>query len=143
MINLRSEGRQRSQDTTAAHSKQPGRLRLVLPLLLLLYFLYFSWRGLVAPFAIDTFANIDTYWKHDARWLAVSQFQLWSGHYRPMGGVFYLPLFHFFGLNPFPYHVVMMTIVSANVYLVYLPAIWVAMRWFRLWLRWFSATTSG
>jgi len=88
-------------------------------MLLVAYFFYFSWDGLSAPFAVDTFANIDAYWRHGVSWLLVSQLQLWSGHYRPMGGLFYLPIFHYFGLNPVPYHLVMALVALANAYWVY------------------------
>jgi hypothetical protein len=43
----------------------------------------------------------------------------WHGAYRPMAGLFYLPLLHFFGLNPFPYHAVMLAILLGNLYLMY------------------------
>jgi hypothetical protein len=103
----------------AAGRKSVAGARPAFALLLVVYFIYFSWDGLSAPFAADTFANIDTYWSHGVSWLLVSQLQLWRGHYRPMGGLFYLPIFHYFGLNPVPYHLVMALIVLANAYWVY------------------------
>src|ERR1022692_2438727 len=96
-----------------------GARGLAFALLLAAYFLYFSWDGMSAPFAADTFANIYGYWRHGAAWLLGAQLQLWGGNYRPMGGLFYLSLFHFFGLNPAPYHVATALIVLANAYLVY------------------------
>jgi hypothetical protein len=103
-----------SQVTTVA-----GARGLAFALLLGAYSLYFSRDGMSAPFAVDTFTNIYFYWRHGAAWLLGAQLQLWGGNYRPLGGLFYLSLFHFFGLNPAPYHLVMALIVLANAYLVY------------------------
>ena len=107
----------RSQVTTLA-----GARGLVFALLLAAYFLYFAWDGMSAPIAVDTFANIYGYWKQGAPWLLGAQLQLWGGNYRPLGGLFYLALFHFFDLNPLPYHLVMALIVLANAYWVYVFA---------------------
>jgi len=51
--------------------------------------------------------------------LAVSQFTVWHGDYRPMGGLFYVPILTFAGLNPLPYQAALLAILLANVYLVY------------------------
>ena len=107
----------RSQVTTLA-----GARGLAFALLLAAYFLYFAWDGMSAPIAVDTFANIYGYWKQGAPWLLGAQLQLWGGNYRPLGGLFYLALFHFFDLNPLPYHLVMALIVLANAYWVYVFA---------------------
>jgi hypothetical protein len=96
-----------------------GETRLAFALLIVVYFVYFSWPGTFAPLALDTFANIDGYWRQGVSRLAVSQFQLWGGSYRPMGALFYLPIFHFFGLTPAPYHVAMALVALANVFLTY------------------------
>ena len=36
-----------------------------------------------------------------------------------MGGLFYVPIFHFAGLNPVPYQVVLLLLLAVNVYLIY------------------------
>ena len=39
-----------------------------------------------------------------------------------MGAAFYLPLYHWFGLNPVPYQFTLLVLVAVNAYLVYLLA---------------------
>ena len=63
--------------------------------------------------------NIASYWRMKPIQLLAAQFLPWRGFYRPMGGLFYLPLLHVFGLNPLPYHLAQLMILAANVYLVY------------------------
>ena len=63
--------------------------------------------------------NLDFYWKRGPAWMGYAQFPLWRGYYRPMGAVFYLPLFEAFGLNPAAYHAAIMLLLLANAYLLY------------------------
>ena len=93
--------------------------RLAAAALLLAYFLYFSWDRLRVPFSSDDLMNLDFYWKRGVGWMLLSQWPLWRGLYRPMGAVFYMPLFEGFGLNPAPYHVAVMLLLLANAYLLY------------------------
>jgi len=83
------------------------------------YFFLVSWDGLKAPFAIDEIAAIWWFW-HPSPWrLLFSQFMLWHGYLRPMGGLFYVPIFLTFGLNPVPYHVALLLLLLAGAYLMY------------------------
>jgi hypothetical protein len=93
--------------------------RLAAASLLVAYFLYFSWDRLRVPFSSDDLMNLDFYWKRGVGWMLLSQLPLWRGLYRPMGAVFYLPLFEGFGLNPAPYHVVVMLLLLANACLLF------------------------
>jgi len=88
-------------------------------LFLAAYFVYFSWDRLPVPFSSDDLMNLDFYWKRGPAWMVYAQFPLWRGYYRPMGAVFYLPLFHGFGLNPTAYHATIMLLLLANAYLLY------------------------
>jgi hypothetical protein len=83
------------------------------------YFLYFNRDSLHVAFAPDDMMNIYEYWRHGPFRLLYSQFLLWHEFYRPMGGVFYLPLFSIFGFNPLPFHVVALALLLANAGLVY------------------------
>jgi hypothetical protein len=89
-------------------------------LLLLAWFLYCS-RGVAGVhFAPDDMMNIDNFYWAPGPWrLLYSQFLIWRGFYRPMGGLFYLPIFSIWGLNPAPYHIALSLVLLANVYLVY------------------------
>ena len=83
------------------------------------YFFLVSWDSLKAPFAPDEMMNIWGYW-HLSPWrLLASQFMLWHGYLRPMGGLFYVPIFLAFGLNPLPYHAVLLLLLLAGAYLMY------------------------
>lgn len=84
------------------------------------WFVFFSWDGLRAHFAPDDMMNIDSFYWSPGPWrLFVSQFLLWRGYYRPMGGLFYLPIYYAAGLHPLPYHIGLSLILLANVWLVY------------------------
>ena len=89
-------------------------------LLLLAWFLYFSREVPRVAFSPDDMMNIDNfYWSRGPWSLLYSQFLFWRGYYRPMGGLFYLPIFSVWGLNPVPYHVALSLVLLANVCLVY------------------------
>jgi hypothetical protein len=96
-----------------------NRSRLLAPFLLA-WFLFFSIDGWRAHFSPDDMMNIDSfYWTPGPLRLFLSQFLLWRGYYRPVGGLFYLPILSGWGLNPLPYHVALSAILLVNVWLVY------------------------
>src|SRR5664279_2896309 len=98
----------------------PARWRkLAFALLILTYFFYFNWSGLWAQFAADDMMNMAAYWRLKPIRLLLDLFMPWRGPYRPMAGLFYLPLLKGFGLNPIPYHAVMLAILLGNLYLMY------------------------
>jgi hypothetical protein len=85
----------------------------------LAWFVYFANDGLFATFAPDDMMNLHGYWQ-PGPWRAIeSQFMLGSNTYRPMGAVFYLPLYTLFGLNPLPYRVVIFAVMLLNVWLAF------------------------
>ncbi|HVI79489.1 MAG TPA: hypothetical protein VM715_15250, partial [Candidatus Acidoferrum sp.] len=49
--------------------------------------------------------------------LAFARF--WTAYYRPGGALYYLPLYHFFGLNPFAYRIVQITILALSIPIAY------------------------
>jgi hypothetical protein len=87
------------------------------------YFLYFNWGGLRVHFALDDLGNIGHYYDISHWQIFLSQFLVWRGDSRPMGALFYLPIYHFAGLNPAPYQAVLLALLLANVYWVYWCAI--------------------
>ena len=93
--------------------------KLAFALLTLSYFLYFNWDGLRVRFAADDMMNMIAYWRLSPTELWLDLFMPWRGAFRPMGGIFYLPLLQCFGLNPLPYHAAMLAILLGNLYLVY------------------------
>jgi hypothetical protein len=89
-------------------------------LFLLAWFLYFSRDVLGVHFAPDDMMNADNFYWTPGIWrLIYSQFLIWRGYYRPMGGLFYLPILSVWGLNPAPYHVALSVVLAVNVWLVY------------------------
>jgi hypothetical protein len=95
-------------------------LRLAGAAFLLAYFLLMNWGGLRVHFALDDLANIRHYYFHTSAWdLLAAQFSIWRGDYRPMGGLFYIAIYHFAGLNPVPYQAFLLALLLATVYLVY------------------------
>lgn len=70
-------------------------------------------------FVEDDMMNMVAYWRPGPWHLLYSHFLVWRGEYRPMGGLFYVPMLHLFGLNPAPFHVLYLVLLLANVYQVY------------------------
>jgi hypothetical protein len=93
--------------------------RLAFAAFLLAYFIYFTYDGLRVHFAVDDIGNMAHYYRGGPLALGISQFTLWHGDYRPMGGLFYVPILTFAGLNPVPFQAALLAILLANVYLVY------------------------
>lgn len=83
------------------------------------WFAWFCRDGFTAGFAVDDFMNIGQLWEHGPAWLVPAQFELWRGIYRPMAGVLWMPIYAVFGLNPLPFHIAMLALVLANVWLMY------------------------
>jgi hypothetical protein len=83
------------------------------------YFCYFSWDAVRVRFAPDDLMNLDYYWRLRPAEILAALLTPWRGGYRPMGGLFYGPLLRLFGLNPAPYHVLMLALLAVNVWLVY------------------------
>ncbi len=51
--------------------------------------------------------------------ILVTQFVPWQGPYRPLAGLYYVPLRAIAGLNPAPYHLVLLMVLLGSVYLLY------------------------
>ena len=83
------------------------------------YFVFVTWGSMGVPFASDDMMNLAEHWRHGPFRMFYSNFLLWHDFYRPMGGVFYVPIFHFFGLNPLPYHIALKGLVLVLIALVY------------------------
>ena len=94
--------------------------RAVCGLFPLAWFLFFSSDVLGVHFSPDDMMNVDNFYWTPGLWrLFYSQFLIWRGYYRPMGGLFYLPILSVWGLNAAPYHAALSLVLAVNVYLVY------------------------
>ncbi len=87
-------------------------------LLLAAYFVWFNWESVRVPFAADDLMNLAEHWRHPWREI-YGNFLLWRDFYRPMGGMFYVPIFRAFGLNPAPFHAALLALVLLYVGLAY------------------------
>jgi hypothetical protein len=85
-------------------------------ILLFIWFVYCNRDTLAVPFAEDDMMNMANYWRPGWWWLAYAQIMPWRGYYRPLAGLLYMPLFHFFGLNPAPFHAAMVAVLAVNVW---------------------------
>jgi len=74
-------------------------------LVVTVFFLRFSWCAVYTHFSSDEMMNIYGYWEPGVWNVASANILFWHKMYRPMGGLYYLPLFHMSGFNPWPYNV--------------------------------------
>src|SRR5947209_5739809 len=82
-------------------------------------FIRFVVPAYIAGFAPDDPMNMDIYWSSGWWNLLKGLVLFFSTYYRPMGGLYYSTIYHFFGLNPLPYHIVTDALVLLNVWLAY------------------------
>lgn len=82
------------------------------------YFLYSAWGGLFAHLSTDDLMNLHGYWLQPWWRLMSDQILYCNAAYRPMGALFYLPLFSLFGLESLPYRTVAYLLLAANLYLL-------------------------
>ncbi|PWU09858.1 MAG: hypothetical protein C5B51_05420 [Terriglobia bacterium] len=96
--------------------RAPGRwLSPVLLVSLLTYFFAFSWDRVFMRFAADDMMNMGIYFRMGPWRALASQFLFWQNWYRPMGAAFYMPLHHWFGLNPMPFQAAIVGILAINL----------------------------
>ncbi|PYK50901.1 MAG: hypothetical protein DME20_03290 [Verrucomicrobia bacterium] len=92
-------------------------------LVLIAYFLHFAVPSLAGGFNDDEMMNIYAYWRLGALKSLWANICFWKGIVRPIGrpagALYYLPLYHFFSLNPQPYRVVQVSILAASIPMVY------------------------
>ncbi|MBV9401868.1 MAG: hypothetical protein JO062_28095 [Bryobacterales bacterium] len=85
--------------------------------LLMLFFGNFHWHVRQAHFGLDEMHNLYTYWTPSLWRLVLEQLVFWSKFVRPMGVIYYRPLFALFGLNPVPFTIVRTAILFLNTIL--------------------------
>ncbi|HLK65943.1 MAG TPA: hypothetical protein VKU19_21055 [Bryobacteraceae bacterium] len=98
---------------------QKRGVKAAIVLLFTAYFLFVTHDGLHAPFAADDMQAIHIYFHPSPVRFFVSQIMLWRGYFRPMNGFFYLPLFLTRGLDPAPYHAVLLVLLWIGAYQLY------------------------
>jgi hypothetical protein len=88
--------------------------------IVLVYFVRFVGPGLSGGLNADDPMNIHSFWVRGPGQLVKNLVLFFSTYGRPMGGVYFSLLYHFFGLNPFPYHVALTVLLAFNTWLAYL-----------------------
>src|SRR5262245_24760874 len=86
---------------------------------IVIYFLLLAGDGLNGRFAADDPMNLAGYYQKGFREVVLDNIFFFNGAYRPLGGVYYLSVFSFAHLNPFPYHSVILAILIANLVVAY------------------------
>jgi hypothetical protein len=86
---------------------------------LIIYFLHFSLAALHGGFREDEMLNMGLYWRFGALKSLLANVVFWKPFCRPGAAVYYLPLYHFFALNPLPYRIVQISILAASIPMVY------------------------
>jgi hypothetical protein len=83
------------------------------------YFLHFALPSLAGGFNEDEMMNLYSYWRPGALESLWANISFWKGFGRPAGALYYLPLYHFFSLNPQPYRLVQVGILTLSFPVVY------------------------
>jgi hypothetical protein len=88
-------------------------------LIVIVYFCYFVLPSLNGGFRNDDALNIYYYWSRGPKALLQAIVLFWTPYYRPMAGIYFYSIYEIFGLNPFPYHAVIVLLLFLNVILAY------------------------
>ena len=86
---------------------------------LIAYFLHFALPARHGGFREDEMMNLWTYWYLGALQSILGFAKFWTPYYRPGGAPYYLPLYHFFGLNPFAYRIAQISTLVTSIPIVY------------------------
>ncbi len=86
---------------------------------LVLYFLRFALPSLAGGFNEDEMTGMYAYWRLGTFKLLCANICFWKGLGRSAGALYYLPLYHFFSLNPQPYRIVQVGILAASIPMLY------------------------
>src|ERR1035441_10335652 len=95
------------------------------PINALLVFIAFGWlllfahNGLWAQFSLDDLTNLHGYLSRSPASLMVDNLRYWSTSYRPLGGLFYVALYHWFGFDPLPFQVACFGLLALNLGLLW------------------------
>src|SRR6266571_1718605 len=86
---------------------------------LIAYFLHFALPSVGGRLNDDEMMNLMVYWSAGALKSLWANVCFWTPFYRPGGALYYLPLYHFFALNPQPYRIVQISILTVSIPIIY------------------------
>jgi len=98
---------------------QSNAIDVLCVIVLVAYFLHFALPALGGGFPGHDMMNMYTYWLPGMLKSLRANICFWTSSYRPGGALYYLPLYHFFALNPQPYRIVQVSILAASIPVVY------------------------
>ena len=78
------------------------KLSRLIGLVIFGYFLYFAAGAVKAGFSTDDMMNMRYYYERGLPLTVWNNVEFWSHAYRPLAGLFYLPIYYTAGLNPLP-----------------------------------------
>ncbi len=73
--------------------------------------------------------NLYSYWNPPLGKVVLSAFVFWNKFIRPMGALYYLPIYHWFGLNPVPFTLIRNFLLLVNTIIFYRLADCVGRSW--------------
>jgi hypothetical protein len=82
------------------------------------WFLYFAHGGVQAGLSGDDPMNLYGYLQKPAPTQLLDILRFWSTAYRPLGALFYIPLYKMFGMNPLPYRIACFAVLGLNLVLL-------------------------
>lgn len=95
-------------------------ISLLCALAICAYFLGLAGEGLSAGFTTDDLVNLTAYWHQSPAALVKANVLYFSPAYRPMGALFYRPLFALVGFWPLPYRLFCFALLIGNLGLFWL-----------------------
>lgn len=105
-----------SQSRMRLHSSP---INVVLTCITIGWLLLFAHNGLWAQFSGDDLMNLHGYLSRPPASLIVDNVHYWSTSYRPLGGLFYLALYRWFGFDPLPFRVACFGLLALNLGLLW------------------------
>ena len=98
---------------------QSNAIDVLCVVVLVTYFLHFALPAIGGGFPGHDMLNMYTYWVPGMLKSFQANICFWTSFYRPGGALYYLSLYHFFGLNPQPYRIVQISILAVSIPIVY------------------------
>lgn len=106
-------------DATTPRFYRCTKLDTICVVVLILYFLHFAVPARHGGFREDEMMNLWTYWYVGPVQSVFALAKFWTPSYRPGGALYYLPLYHLFGLNPLPYRIAQVSILALSIPIAY------------------------
>jgi hypothetical protein len=103
----------------ATRVNQSNAIDVLCVIVLVVYFLHFALPALDGGFSLHDILNFYSSWFPGVLNSLRANICFWTSSYRPGGALYYLPIYHFFGLNPQPYRIAQISILAATIPVVY------------------------